>query len=212
MNTEYNNMLMYTGDNDMPTQFKPLTYSDLSSDTQLTQSSNTAVQDDSALVVMTDLNRVKAFTVEASATIDFANSKMIACGVRLLFVMNASEVLVGLITASDLFGETPITHMQKHGGRRENILVQDIMTPRAKLKTLQMTDVSKASVGDIIETMKAFGRQHILVVDKHDGESSERICGLFSTTQISRQLGIEINLSPRASTFAEFKSSMESYS
>jgi CBS domain-containing protein len=137
---------------------------------------------------------------------------MIASGVRLLFVMNADDALVGLITASDLFGETPITHMQKHGGLREDILVQDIMTPRVKLKTLQLTDVLKARVGDIIETMKDFGRQHILVVDKPDGKSNERICGLFSTTQISRQLGIEINLSPRASTFAEFKSSMESYS
>ncbi len=196
----------------MHAQFKPLSYSDLSNGTQLAQSSNTAVQEDSALVVMTDLNKIKAFTIESSASIDFANSKMIACGVRLLFVMNAEEVLVGLITASDLFGETPITHMQKHGGLREDILVQDIMTPRAKLKTLQMTDVMKARVGDIIETMKDFGRQHILVVDKIVDDPNERICGLFSTTQISRQLGIEINLSPRASTFAEFKSSMESYS
>ena len=196
----------------MHAQFKPLSYSDLSNGTQLAQSSNTAAQEDSALVVMTDLNKIKAFTIESTASIDFANSKMIACGVRLLFVMNADDVLVGLITASDLFGETPITHMQKHGGLREDILVQDIMTPRAKLKTLQMTDVIKAKVGDIIETMKDFGRQHILVVDKQGDESNERICGLFSTTQISRQLGIEINLSPRASTFAEFKSSMESYS
>ena len=196
----------------MHAKFKPLSYSDLSNNTQLAHSSNTAVPEDSAVVVMTDLNKIKAFTVEATETIDFANSKMIASGVRLLLVMNADDVLVGLITASDLFGETPITHMQKHGGRRENILVQDIMTPRAKLKTLQMTDVLKAKVGDIIETMKDFGRQHILVVDKPDGNSNERICGLFSTTQISRQLGIEINLSPRASTFAEFKSSMESYS
>lgn len=203
---------MFTGDNNMHAQFKPLSYSDLSNGTQLAQSSNTAVQEDSALVVMTDLNKIKAFTIESSASIDFANSKMIACGVRLLFVMNAEEVLVGLITASDLFGETPITHMQKHGGLREDILVQDIMTPRAKLKTLQMTDVMKARVGDIIETMKDFGRQHILVVDKIVDDPNERICGLFSTTQISRQLGIEINLSPRASTFAEFKSSMESYS
>lgn len=205
-------MLMFTGDNNMHAKFKPLSYTDLSNNTQLAHSSNTAVQEDSALVVMTDLNRIKAFTIEATASIEFANSKMIACGVRLLFVMNGDDVLVGLITASDLFGETPITHMQKHGGLREDILVQDIMTPREKLKTLQLTDVLKARVGDIIETMKDFGRQHILVVDKPDGKSNERICGLFSTTQISRQLGIEINLSPRASTFAEFKSSMESYS
>jgi CBS domain-containing protein len=203
---------MYTGDNDMPAQFKPLSYSDLSPDTQLAQSSNTVVQEDPAYAVMTDLNKIKAVTVDATASIDFANSKMIACGVRLLFVMNADDVLVGLITASDLLGEKPITHLQKHGGPRENILVQDIMTPHVKLKTLQMTDVLKARVGDIIETMKAFDRQHILVVDKLDGETSERICGIFSTTQISRQLGIEINTSPSTNTFAEFKSAMESYS
>jgi CBS domain-containing protein len=202
---------MYTGDNYMSAQFKPLSYSDLSHDTQLAQSSHTAVEDDPATVVMTDLHKIKAFTVDATASIDFANSKMIACGVRLLFVLNADDVLVGLITASDLSGEIPITHMQKHGGPRENILVQDIMTPRVKLKTLQMADVLKARVGDIIETMKDFGRQHILVVEKLDGETSERICGIFSTTQISRQLGIELNISPRANTFAEFKSAIESY-
>ena len=195
----------------MPTQFKPLSYTDISHDTQLAQSSNRVVQEDPASAVMTDLNKVKAFTVDATASIDFANSKMIACGVRLLFVMNSDDVLVGLITASDLFGEMPITHMQKHGGPRENILVQDIMTPRVKLKTLQMTDVLKAKVGDIIETMKDFGRQHILVVERLDGETSERICGIFSTTQIGRQLGIELNISPRANTFAEFKSAIESY-
>ena len=203
---------MYTGDNDMPAQFKPLSYSDLSHDTQLAKSSSRVVQEDPALEVMTDLKKVKAVTVDATASIDFANSKMIACGVRLLFVMNADEMLVGLITASDLLGEKPITYLQKHGGPRENILVQDIMTPHDKLKTLQMNDVLKARVGDIVETMKEFNRQHILVVDKMDGETTERICGIFSTTQISRQLGIEIKNSPITNTFAEFKSAMESYS
>jgi len=195
----------------MKAQFKPLSYSDLSLGTQLARSSHTVVQEDPATAVMTDLNKIKPFTVEATASLDYANSKMIACGVRLLFVMNADDVLVGLITASDIFGEMPITHLQKHGGPRADILVQDIMTPYVKLKTLQMTDVLKTKVGDIIETMKAFGRQHILVVDKLDDQSSEYICGIFSTTQISRQLGIEINLSPKASTFAEFKSAIESY-
>lgn len=195
----------------MAGQFKPLSYSDVSSDTKLARSSHTAIADDPATVVMTDLHRIKPFTVDATASIDFANSKMIASGVRLLFVLNGADVLVGLITASDLSGEAPIKYMQKHGGSRESVLVQDIMTPRAKLKTLQMTDVAKARVGDIIETMKDFGRQHILVVEKSDDGSSESICGIFSTSQISRQLGIEINLVRRTKTFAEFKKSIESY-
>jgi len=201
---------MYTGDNNMPSTFKLLSYSDISPETQITQPSHTAVQEDPAKTVLTDLNKIKAFTIDAPATIDFANSKMIACGVRLLFVMNVDNKLVGLVTASDLLGEKPITHLQKHGGTRANILVQDIMTARDKLKTLQMADVAKAKVGNIIETLKAFGRQHILVVDKLEDGTSERICGIFSTTQIGRQLGIEINITPIANTFAEVESAIAS--
>lgn len=194
----------------MQAQYKPVTISALPRNTRLINSKQTVSLEDDANKVMTDLTKIKPFTVDASSSIEFANTKMITCGVRLLFVVNTFNELNGLITASDILGEKPILHIQKHGGPREEILVQDVMTPFGKLMTLNMSDVNKSRVGNIVETMKDFARQHILVVDKHDDGKNEFVCGLFSTTQIGRQLGMEINLEPKANTFAEVENVLAS--
>ena len=194
----------------MNKQHKPLNYSDLPDNSQLTENGNTVTEYDNALKVMTDFNKIKPFIIEELASIDFANSKMIACGVRLLFVTNTNNQLAGLITASDLLGEKPIKHLQMHGGSRNDILVKDIMTGRNLLKTLKLSDVRNADVGDIVETMKSFGRQHILITQDSGGVLNTKICGIFSTTQISRQLGKEIELQPKASTFSEVESALAS--
>ena len=191
----------------MKANFKSLNYSDLPNNAQLSVSEQTVNESDNALKVMTDLKNIKPFTIDALDSIDFANSKMIACGIRLLFVVNTNKKLAGLITATDLMGEKPIRHLQQHGGARSDILVQDVMTASSSLKTLKLTDVKKSRVGDIVETMKAFGRQHILIAEE---STNEVICGIFSTTQISRQLGIEIEVTPTASTFSEVESALAS--
>jgi len=189
--------------------YKSINISEVSANTQLAQTvHHTVVLEDPAVSVMTDLNKIRAFTIEASHNLEFGMTKMIACGVRLLFVIDTEDSLVGIITARDLLGEKPILYLQKHGGMRENILIRDLMTPRDQLKTLQLYDVSKARAGDIVETMKAFGRQHILVVNYSEDNHEEYICGLFSTTQISRQLGTSIDILPRANTFAEVGSAI----
>jgi hypothetical protein len=130
---------------------------------------------------------------------------MIACGVRLLFVCDAQGALLGLVTATDLLSEKPVRYLQEHGGKREDILAQDIMTPHEKLQTLAMKDVESASVGDIVVTMKDFHRQHILVVEPDESEAGEAIRGMFSTSQISRQTGIAIEQNNRANSFAEIE-------
>lgn len=192
----------------MQGHYKPIKYSEVSSEIQLAQPVHTVLLEDHAINVMTDLNKIRTFTIEATNTLEFTIAKMIACGVRLLFVMNADNTFVGIVAASDLLGEKPILHLQQNGGIRENILIQDLMTSCDQLKTLQLFDVSRSKVGDIVETMKAFGRQHILVVDVLKESHKEYICGLFSTTQISRQLGTSIEVLPRANTFAEVGSAI----
>ena len=157
---------------------------------------------DKAELVLTDFSYIRPFTVKSTATIDQTNDKMIACGVRLLFVSRADGGLHGLITYSDLFGEKPVQYIQEHGGSWEEILAQDIMTPLAQLEALQKSDVSRANVGDIVETIRVTGRQHMLV-SQTDGEGKQVVTGLFSSTHIEKLLGIEIELSPRAQTFAD---------
>ena len=78
------------------------------------------------------------------------------------------------------------------------------MTPVSQLEALQLADILKARVGDIVETIKSTGRQHILVCeDQPDGKHA--IKGLFSSTQIENRLGIKIEMSPRANTFADIE-------
>lgn len=163
---------------------------------------------DPATVVMTDFNEVTPFAIEPTANIDATNDKMIACGVRLLFVANTDGTLQGLVTATDVLGEKPLQYLKEHGGKREDILCQDIMTARDHLDVLHLKDVENASVGDIVETMKLFKRQHILVTAAMEGSDSECICGIFSTTQISRQLGFHIESAERANTFAELEQAL----
>ena len=160
--------------------------------------------DEPASVVMTDLNEATPFAIEPTASIESANDKMIACGVRLLFVTEESGGLLGLITASDILGERPVQYVKEHGGARGDIIVQDIMTAKAQLDVIYLRDVAIASVGDIVETMKVFNRQHMLVV-QHNENGLEIVCGIFSTTQINRQLGTNIEPSPRAATFADIE-------
>jgi len=158
--------------------------------------------DDAATHVMTDLNEITPFNIEPTASIDATNAKMIACGVRLLFVTDSQNNLLGIVTAKDILGEKPVMYIKEHGGKREDIIVQDVMTPKDKLDVLRYNDVKRATVGDIIESLKTLGRQHTLVEEiSTNGVSIIR--GIFSTTQISRQLGVTIEPTALAKTFAD---------
>lgn len=161
--------------------------------------------EDAATVVMTDLRRVSAVTIEPGDTLETANQRMRQRGVRLLLVVDASEAVVGLITSTDLQGEKPMQHIQRHGGRWAEILVRDIMTPQGKLEVLCMADVERARVGNIVATMKRAGRQHALVVDRQHVGGAQMVRGIFSAAQIARQLDMEIQASEVVQTFAEIE-------
>ena len=159
---------------------------------------------DTAFSMMTDFNHVRPFSTTMTSTINEINQKMIDCGVRLLFVADNHNALHGLVTYNDIYGEKPVRYLQENGGKREEISAQNIMTPLVQLKAIEITDILKARIGDIVETMKSTGRQHILVIESRD-DGSQALSGLFSSTQIEKRLGIKIELSPRANTFADLE-------
>lgn len=158
---------------------------------------------DPAKYVFTDFQRVTPLTIEASATIERANEKMIMCGVRLLFVCDDHGTIEGLITADDILGERPVQYVKEHGGCRQDILVLDIMTHQKKLETVDLDVVLEATVGDIAETIKHTGKHHILVTENIRG--NETLRGIFSRTQVSRQIGERIKFTNRANSFAELE-------
>lgn len=160
-----------------------------------------------AIDVMTDFTKVAAITMGPCATLEAAEQRMIASGVRLLLVTDQSNAIMGIITATDLQGDRPVKYLQEVGGKREDIYLRDIMTPSDRLEVLFMVDVENARVGDIVETMKRVGRQHALVLDLND-EKQQIVRGLFSTKQISKQLGVNIDPTEVAKTFAELEAAL----
>jgi hypothetical protein len=83
------------------------------------------------------------------------------------------------------------------------VLVRNIMQPCAGLRVLDMEQVRAAKVGHIVASLKQAGRQHTLVVERSGG--IVRLRGIFSTTQIVRQLGFTIQTDAVANTFAEIE-------
>ncbi|PKO34071.1 MAG: hypothetical protein CVU34_08600 [Betaproteobacteria bacterium HGW-Betaproteobacteria-7] len=164
--------------------------------------------DSSAIEAMTDFSRVPAVTVAASASLGEANARMISRGVRLLMVTGHDEQVLGLITARDILGEKPLQLLQARGGRREDLAVADLMVKIGAIDTLYLTEVMNARVSDIFNALKEIGRQHILVEDVDQASGQPRVRGIFSATQIGRQLGVPVLGFDLPKTFAEIEAAL----
>ena len=191
--------------------YQPLPFALLRSGTgyaQPTQSALDRVQLDSAATdVMTDLTRVAAVIVLAGDTVDEAHRRMVQRGVRLLLVVDQDRKVLGVITANDVLGEKPVQVAVQQSLHRDEVLVREVMTPSANLQVLDFEQVRAAEVGHIVATLKHAGRQHTLVVDRSE-RGDLRLRGIFSTTQIVRQLGVNIQTGSVANTFAEIEAQL----
>jgi len=159
--------------------------------------------DNPALDVMTDFRRLTAFIATPGDTIQQAEQRMIRRKVRLLFVMDGEDRVAGLITSTDIHGEKPLQVVQSRGIRRDEVLVADIMTPVERLEAVDYDDIAHARVGHVLETLKARGRQHALVIENANGQLMVR--GLLSLSQLCKQLGINVETTEVANTFIEIE-------
>ena len=157
--------------------------------------------DSPAYQVMTDFTRVRPLSIAARATMAAAQEAMQAQRVHLLLVLDERGTLAGLVTSTDIEGEKPVRIVQERGIRRGEILVSDIMTPLTGLEVLDMDDVVHARVGHVVATLRAVGRQHAMIVDYHNGAMKVR--GLFSVSQVARQLGTTLETIAVARSFAQ---------
>lgn len=161
-----------------------------------------------AIEAMTDFGRVSAVTVSQNASLSEANAVMVSRGVRLLLVTGPNERLEGLISARDLLGEKPMQIAQARGGKRDDLSVRDLMCPLAMIDTLHLSEIMNARVVDVLDALKAQGRQHIMVEDVAPSTGTPRIRGIFSATQIGRLLGVPVLGFDLPQTFAEIEAAL----
>lgn len=163
--------------------------------------------EDAATEVMTDFRRVRAITVPATMSMDYACERMRANHVHLLLVTDERNAMLGLITSTDIESERPLIQMALLGVRREQLSVADVMTPRERIEVMKMEDVERACVGHVVATLKAVGRQHAMVIAR-DGYGAPIVRGLFAVSQLNRQLGESFAPTEIARSFAEVETTL----
>lgn len=165
---------------------------------------------DPAISVMTDLRSVSVVNVRAKTTLDKANEKMIRYGVRTLLVLDDADKVTGVLTATDVLGEKPVRFLQQMGGTHADILVRDVMTVQRDLEVLKLADVQKAQVGNILASLKAAGRQHAMVVEEA-ADGTQTVRGLYSATQIARQMGVQVRNAEVSQVLADLEAAVAAH-
>ena len=192
----------------MVNEYKSLAVQYLAGTIRISQpiSPNPVTFDSPASEVMTDLRKIPAAVIAPNITMEIANTYMMQRGVRTLIVMNDNNSVAGIITATDILGEKPVRFIQERGIKHNEILVADIMTRLEKLEAIPLQEVEHARVGNVVASLRESGRLHALVIENAIG--LPRICGIFSWTQIEKQLGTVITPTNVAKSFAEIESTL----
>ena len=141
---------------------------------------------DSAMLVFTDFARVSPVTITVDRTIDFALQKMKSWRVRLLIVVDKQHRMIGLISADQIMGDIPVRLAEDTRLDHSQITVAMLMQPQEEIQVLELNHLRDARVGHIVATLHNLEQKYVLVVD------GGMVCGLFSASQISRQLGRNI--------------------
>jgi len=143
---------------------------------------------DPAVTVMTDFRSRASVTVAATMSIDAALEHMKHAGVRCAFAIDeARRVVVGLITAYDISSEKPMRLLPAVGGRRDDVLVKDLMQPVAEWRALDFHDLEGASVAAVARVFEESQLTHIPVFESN-GKGEQSLRGLLSAARIKRLL------------------------
>ena len=125
----------------------------------------------------------------------------------MLLAVDDDQVLAGIITTNDVLGEKPVALVHDRRIHHSDILVSDVMTPADRLEAFDMHTVQNARVGQVVASLQHARRHHALVVQVlADGQREVR--GLFSLSQIARQLGVALQLPAEAKSFAEIEAAL----
>lgn len=158
-----------------------------------------------ALEVMTDLNFVPAATVMVGSTLQHAHQMMIDRGVRMVLVLDGDKSIQGLLTATDILGQRTVRVAKEKGLTEGYLLVDHVMTLVSDIEVLSLVDVVHARVGDVVATLRNSGRQHALVVDRETQEDDLVVRGIFSASQVARQLGIPVHVQGSENAFGDLE-------
>lgn len=154
----------------------------------------------SALLVFTDFAIFRPLIIDSAVPALQLEELMKRAQVRMKFVLDKDRKFIGIVSYNDL-SEQQIIKKASDGTPREELLVTDFMTEKAKLKSFDFEQLSQASVGDVIRTLQNNGQQHCLVID----HNTHGIRGLISSTEVARKLGMPLKINTQPSFMQLFE-------
>lgn len=155
--------------------------------------------DSPALEALIDFAERSPLMLEQNTPIDEAIGMMRRTHVKLNLVIDSKEAFRGVISLADLLSVNVTRAAEATGLRREDLTVAHVMTGRGQLHALDLQALGSARIGDLLATMKSFGDQHVLVVDR----TRDSIRGIISAADIARGLQVPVSINARANSFAD---------
>lgn len=148
--------------------------------------------DEPALNVMLDYKHTRAITIDPNAPIMDASIEMKACGVHLLLVTDEEGRVVGLISSEDILGEKPVKITREKHISRADMKVRMVMTKQEEIIAIDYEVLRLAKVANVIQTLKQAKQHYALVIEIVPHTQAQIVRGLFSLSQLSKQLAINI--------------------
>lgn len=148
--------------------------------------------DDPAYSVMTDFSKKTPLSIQWDADIATALQDMKIYERHLLLVRSEDNQIIGLIASEDILGEKPVQIQQERRISRENITVKMLMTPIKDLISIEYDDVLHHRVGNIVATLRQQTQHYAAVISQPEDSNSPQLRGLFNTSQISKQLHMDV--------------------
>jgi len=151
-----------------------------------------------ALKIVTDFTRRTPQVILKDVDVDHALFMMVNGHVRSKLVIDHDDTFLGVINSRDLTGRKVLTVAQKRNQSRSDLTVEDLMTKKSDLRAMPYSMVENSKIGDVLETLKGLGHQHILLVDEKGS-----LRGMISASDIARALHIPVNILQTAHSFKE---------
>ncbi|MDV6315849.1 hypothetical protein [Idiomarina sp. HP20-50] len=152
---------------------------------------------DNALHVMDDFKTLSAVELSEGTLVSDAESAIKGAASRYACVKNRSEQMIGLLALRELHGRKATQVATRTQTNWRELSVKDLMIPLSALPQVQLSDLKKARIGDAAATLKASGRDFLVVINQ------DEVYGVVSSLKVAELTGESVNVFHLPSTFAE---------
>ncbi len=152
----------------------------------------------SALAILTDFRSHKPHMVDCHMEATEAAEIMHAEDVSIKLVVDDQKEFVGVISLDDLSEHNMLLKQMALHIKRDELLVKDLMHRREQINAVDYEQFRRASVADVVSTLKKAHQDYLLVVDK----DAHHIRGIVASREISRRLHAPIKIEKEL-TFAD---------